>query len=63
MKEICWRECNVQLGVISVEMIINITVGVNDWVGVERKKELDQGQIPGGPHAGGQQDVRVCCLP
>ena len=32
-------------------------------VGVEQKKELDQGRSPGGPHTGGQQDVRVCCLP
>ena len=31
------------------------TVRLNDgadWVGVERKKELDQGRSPGGPHIG-----------
>ena len=43
-------------------MIINATVRLNDgadWVGVERKKNWTEG----GPHIGGQQDVRVCCLP
>ena len=53
-------------GVIGVEMVINTTVRLNDgadWVGIERKKELDQGRSPGGPHTGGRQDVRVCCLP
>ena len=41
MREISWKECNVQLGVIGVEMVINTTVRVNDsadWVSVERKK-------------------------
>ena len=47
-------------------MVIYATVRLNvgaDWVGVKGKKELDQGRSPGGPHAEGQQDLRVCCLP
>ena len=47
-------------------MVIDATMRWNDgadWVGVKEKKELDQGRSPGAPHAEGQQDLRVCCLP
>ena len=45
-------------------MVIDATVRLNDgadWVGVKGKKNWTLGTL--GPHAEGQQDLRVCCLP
>ena len=36
---------------------------MGELIGLVQRKKMDKGRIPGEPHTGAQQDVRVCYIP